>query len=337
MKALVYTQPLSVELQDLPEPEPGPGEVLLRVGACGVCGSDMHGYFGRSKRRVPPLVLGHEFSGEAVAVGSGVTGVSTGDAFAVYPLITCGQCLLCLSGRGRLCPRRRIFGLDIGGALAEYVAAPASCLFPLPQGLSFTDGALVEPLANCVHLLSHVQSVEGKRGIIYGAGSIGVLTWWLARRLGASGLAIVDVNPKRLERLKKMGADLVVNAAEEDAEAVLGSWSGGWGADFTIDAVGNEHTRGSAVTTTASGGVSVWIGLESDECALSGLAIVNREIEIKGSYAYGRDDFAQSLRLIEQGLLKDAGLVTEVALSDGPRVFQALAAGSDIVKAVFTF
>jgi L-iditol 2-dehydrogenase len=180
---------MNVEVRDLDEPYLRDGDVLVRVRACGVCGSDLHGFRGNSSRRVPPLVSGHEFSGDIVESGNSRR-LRTGSPVAVYPLLCCGNCLYCSSGRENLCPSRGVFGLDLHGGLAEFVAVPENCLFPLAPGMSHIEGALVEPIANALHVLSRIPNVRGRTGLIYGAGPIGMLSVYIAREAGAARLVV---------------------------------------------------------------------------------------------------------------------------------------------------
>ena len=335
MKALVYTAPRRLELQDLPEPRLGPNECRVRVRAAGVCGSDLDGFLGRSKKRVPPLVLGHEFSGEIVETGTEISDFQVGDAVAVYPLVTCGQCIYCRSAQHQICQKRKIYGLDFHGALAEYVSAPRQCLFRLPAGMSFMEGALVEPLANALHAMLNCPIVEGQTGLVYGAGPIGLFIFLVAKYLGARRLAVVDLNPHRLRILKEQGADLVVDASQQDpVESVL-EWSEGRGVDFAVDAVGRAICRQNTLACTAPGGRIVWVGLGEDLCEIDSRAVVTRELEIKGSYAYGLQDFARSIAMIEQKALPLASFVSESPLERGQEVFEELASGnSSLMKSV---
>jgi L-iditol 2-dehydrogenase len=337
MKALVYTGPGRLEFQDLPAPQIRPHEALIRVRAVGVCGSDVSGYLGRSKRRVPPLVLGHEFAGEVMQVGSQCDGVRCGEAVAVYPLVTCGRCRFCSSERHHICPERQVYSLDFHGAMAEYVAAPRECLFRLPAGVSYLEGALVEPLANAIHVVQQCGPLEGAAGVIFGAGSIGLLIYWYARYRGAERLAVVDRNRHRLDVVKMLGADLVIDASATDPVEANRAWTQGQGADFTVDAVGVASCRQQAVACSGMGAISVWIGLEDDQTGLGGMAIVNRELQIRGSYAYTRRDFAKAIDLLEQKLLPTQEFVSQAGLDTGPEVFEKLAAPHcPMTKAVFT-
>lgn len=336
MKGLVYTAPWRLELQDLPQPEVRPNDCLVRVRAAGVCGSDLDGFLGRSKRRVPPLVLGHEFSGEIAQKGSAITDLRVGDRVAVYPLLTCGKCIYCRSKRHQICPHRKVYGLDFHGALAEFVSAPRECLFPLPATLGFLEGALVEPLANAIHVMSRCPSPVGATGLVYGAGPIGLFVYLVARHLGAKRLAVVDVNPHRLHLLASLGADLTVDASDQDPIDTLRGWAGGYGFDFAVDAVGRASCRENCLALTAPGGTNVWIGFGDDGAEIDGRVVITREIEIKGSYAYGVDDFTQAIALLSQKTIPVDKFVVEATLERGQNIFEDLASGhSSLMKAVF--
>ncbi len=227
MRALVYTAPRRLEMLELPIPEPKAGELLVRVRAVGVCGSDLDGFLGKSKKRVPPLVLGHEFSGEIAMSRTRSPDFRVGDRVAVFPLVTCGEWSYCRSGRHNICPTRQVYGLDFHGRLAEYVSAPPQCLFKLPEGMSFVEGGLVEPLANAVHVLDRLPSLQSQAGLVYGAGPIGALVCWAAKHFGCSRLAVVDVNAKRLARFRDLGADVVIHGLAQDVVKEALDWTGG--------------------------------------------------------------------------------------------------------------
>jgi L-iditol 2-dehydrogenase len=335
MKALVYTAPRQLQILDLPDPTPKTGEVLVRIRAAGVCGSDLHGFLGHSRKRVPPLVLGHEFTGE-VADGGQAAGFGTGNQVAVYPIISCGICGYCTSDRENLCPSKRVYGLDLNGGLAEYVCVPARCLFRLPASLSFLEGSLIEPLANAVHVLKRLPDVRGQSGLIYGAGPIGMLCAFAAAQLGARRIAVVDRNPRRLASMSQLGVSRTVDATAEDPVSSILGWTAGHGVDFSIDAVGNRACRRNTIDCTAAGGTVVCIGLEEEVCAVDTRPLVTREVDLKGSYAYTRADFAEAISLLERKLLPWNDLVTKAQLVQGQAIFDDLASGSSaIMKAVF--
>lgn len=336
MKALVYTAPRVLEIQDLPLPRIGPSGALVRVRASGICGSDLDGFLGRSAKRIPPLVLGHEFSGEIAELGNETGDFRVGERVAVYPLLTCGQCRYCLTGRHQICPDRKIYGLDFHGGLAEYVAVPPCSLFRLAEGMNFVEGALVEPLANAVHVIKSVPKVQGATGVIFGGGPIGMMVFWAAKYFGARAVAVVEVNPYRARKLRDLNVDFVIDDAERAVETLL-EWTEGCGPDFAVDAVGKPECRANTVRCVAPGGVVVWIGLSASETQIDGRAVVTREVVIKGSYAYGRDDFARALAMISEGRLPVSTFAEERRLESGQSCFEDLASGkSSVMKLVFS-
>ena len=336
MKALVYTAPRRLEMLDLADPVPNDGEVLVRVRATGVCGSDLHGFLGRSKKRVPPLVLGHEFAGEVSANQSALSGIRPGDAVAIYPIISCETCEYCSSEREHLCPARRVYGLDFHGGLAEYAAVPSRCLFPIPASMSFLEGSLVEPLANAVHVVKRCPDVRGRTGLVYGGGPIGMLCAFVAKQRGARVVIIVDRNAHRLAKLKELAADITIDSSRHDPVASVLDETGGRGADFAIDAVGNAECRQNSITSTASGGTVICIGLEEEVCAVDTRPVVTREVDVRGAYAYSRPDFAEALSMLDQKVLPWSRVVTNASLAQGQAIFDDLASGySSILKAVF--
>jgi L-iditol 2-dehydrogenase len=336
MKALLYTAPRRLEMLELADPIPKDDEVLVRLRATGVCGSDLHGFLGRSKKRVPPLVLGHEFSGEVAASQAGLSGIGAGDAVAVYPIVSCGICEYCTSEREHLCPARRVFGLDFHGGLAEYVAVPGRCLFPIPASMSFVEGSLVEPLANAVHVVKRCPEVRGRSGLVYGAGPIGMLCAFVARQQGARLIIVVDRNGHRLAKLKELAADITIDSSQQDPVASVLEETGGRGVDFAIDAVGNVECRQNSITCTVSGGTVICIGLEEEICSVDTRSLVTRELDVKGAYAYSRADFAEALTMLDRKLLPWSRVVTKASLAQGQAIFDDLASGhSSILKAVF--
>lgn len=309
---------------------------MVRVRASGVCGSDLDGFLGKSRKRIPPLVLGHEFSGEIAQLGSEVAHFRVGDRVAVYPLVVCGQCRYCASGREQLCPDRKVYGLDFHGGFAEYVAAPWRSLFRLPEHLNFIEGALVEPLANALHVINFIPAVQGATGAVFGGGPIGMMVFWAAKYLGARAVAVVEVNPHRVSRLRQLGVDFVIDGSQDPVRSLF-EWTHGSGADFAVDAVGKPECRANTVQSLAPGGVAVWIGLSGDEGTIDGRAVVTREIEIKGSYAYRRDDFARAISILDEGKLPVRAFVEERRLESGQSSFEALASGrSPAMKVVFS-
>ena len=323
-------------MRDISEPQFDSGDVVVRVKACGVCGSDLHGFLGKSRKRVPPLVLGHEFSGDVVESGSS-TRFRNGSPAAVYPLLCCGKCRYCNSGRENLCPSRRVFGLDLHRGLAEFVAAPEDCVFPLPAGMTYVEGTLVEPLANALHVVSRIPTVRGATGLVYGAGPIGLLSLFAAKHAGAARMAVVDRNQHRLRTARDFGAELVIDASGQDPLEVIRDWTeNGYGVDFSVDAVGKDVCRHNAAACTAAGGTLACIGLDQEVCSVDTRPFVVRELNVNGAYAYTRKEFATALEMLAAHTFPCEEFVTTANIDAGQQIFEELAGGqSTILKAVF--
>jgi 2-desacetyl-2-hydroxyethyl bacteriochlorophyllide A dehydrogenase len=304
MKALMLTGTQRVEMRDLPQPEPGPGEVLLRVSSAGICGSDVHGFLGHSPRRKPGLVLGHE----AVATVAGAhPGVAEADALVgrrvyVNPLISCGSCAACMSGRQNTCRSWRLIGMDrVHGAYAQYVCVPAGQVLPVSDHVQDCDAVLAEPLANLVHCFRVAVGEHPHAMAIFGAGTMGALMLMVARLRGVQRLFAVDRNADRLAVARELGAELTLNADEADVPARLRDATGGDGVDSCLDAVGVASTRQAAVASSRRGGRVMLLGLAENESSLPFVDMIRNEQSIATSFAYTPRDFLDSVRLIESG------------------------------------
>ncbi len=324
MRTLVYVEPHRLELQDAPTPAPRATEVVVKVEASGVCGSDLHGYLGKSLNRKPPLVMGHEFAGVVASVGEAVRDLAAGTAVTVYPLITCGQCPACRRGESSQCPSRQVIGVHRPGGFAEYVAVPRASVIPLPAGISVFTASLAEPLANAVHIFN--RNVHGlvRRIAIFGAGTQGLMALHLARLLSPPVLASVDIVPARLAVAERLGATATLNAHTEDAVARI------------RDLTGGAATRQAALASVRAGGTVVLLGLGEEVTPLNAVDIVNREVTIRGSYAYTYDDFVRAVELLGTGVIRGEW-ARPYALEAGPTVFRQLTTDpGDLIKAVLT-
>lgn len=322
MRALIWTAPLESRLEDQPEPLPGPGQRLMRVRACGVCGSDLHGYRGHSPVRVPPLILGHEV----------VADDADGNPFVINPLTGCGRCRMCRSAQPNLCPDRGLLGLDRPGAFAEYVAVPEENLLPLPAGMPDELGTLVEPLATPINALGSAPGLGGGVVAVLGAGPIGLLTAYAARRLGARFITCQDLDESRLEHAG-VYADAVSVDGGDIADAVNAETEG-LGADLVVDAVGVEATWSAAIELVRPGGTVAVIGLGQASGELAVGDLVRGGITVRGVYAYTPSDFASALAMLDESP-PSLDWVTEVELERGPEVLAGLAGGDGPIKAVF--
>ncbi len=335
MKAILYADWERLELVDVPEPKPKEGEVLIKVGHVGICGSEIECVVQRHPRRQPPLIMGHEFAGTVVELGDGVTNLQVGQQVAVNPIIGCWKCRWCQQGRPNLCERRKLLSMQLPGAFAEFVVAPAENCHPLPEGVTTREGAITEPVANAVHALRLAQTVLPERVIVFGAGPIGLVCAQVARAFGATFIAIVEVVPQRIEIAKNF-ADAVINPQTEDVLAKAKELTKGLGFDLALDAVGRSITRRLAVESVHPMGIVMWVGLHEDETTVPGMQIIYGEKTVKGSSAYTDADFATALKLIASGKVEVKSWVHEFPLEQGVEVFWKLARGEtpEVVKAL---
>lgn len=323
MKALVYTQPLEVQLLERPEPELVDGEVVLRIDAVGICGSDMHAYHGHDPRRKPGLVLGHEFCGTVVrsSVGSHAPGVRvTGN-----PLITCGECDYCVQGRNNLCSRRTMVGMTRPGAFAQFMSIPASSLVDIPQDMPAVHAALTEPAATALHainmsLKAMARPLPENRTLVIGGGAIGMLAALLLKYYGARGTVLAEVNPLRRASAERHAGVTTYDPRERAPEEN--------GFDYVIDAVGSKLTRTAALSAVKPGGVVMHIGLQEWASEIDMRKLTLAEITLMGTYTYTTADLRATVKLLQQGAFGDLSWVHSVPLADGAKAFADLDSGS---------
>jgi L-iditol 2-dehydrogenase len=328
MQALMYDGPWQMPLREIEAPVAGADDVIVKVEAVGICGSDVHGYTGSTGRRTPGIVMGHEVSGTISAIGAAVRGYQVGDRVIVQPQTTCGACRMCLAGRSNICEKRTMIGMHTHGAYAEAVRVPQQQLFRMPEGLSWEYGALVEPLAVTLHAVNCTPLNLTESVVIVGAGPIGLLAMLGARLKGAGTIIVTDRSKHRLALAKQLGADITVNVAEEDAVAAVHAATGGRGAHAAIEAVGITPTVQQALAVTRIGGHVTWIGNSAPEVTINMQHVVTREITIRGVYGFG-DEFEQAITALSSGKLNVAPLIEQVApLAEGPQLFHDLAKGS---------
>ena len=333
MKALMYRGPWKMPVEELDEPTPTAGKVVVDVQAVGICGSDVHGFTGSSGRRTPGIVMGHEFAGTISELGPEVEGYAVGDGVVVMPLYT-------VAAGGdpyplNLSPHRRLTGMNEHGAYAQRVAVRAAQLFPKPAGLSWQRAALCEPMAVTLHAARITPINPMQKVAVIGAGPIGLLTMLAARLKGAGTVIVVDRSVHRLELAEELGADAVINVDGTDADAAIREMTGG-GVDVAFEAVGISSTARLSVEVTRNGGNITWIGNNAPMIEVDMQSIVTREMSVRGSYGFDETDFAAAIEALSSGRLNVDPLVEEIApLEDGPEIFRSLAAGeNDLVKII---
>lgn len=318
MKALVYTQPLEVTYREEPEPALAPGEVVLRIDAVGICGSDMHAYHGHDPRRNPPLILGHELSGTVVA-GPGV-----GQRFTANPLITCGACEHCVQGRNNLCANRTMVGMTRPGAFAERMSIPLGSLIEIPAEMTARMAALTEPAATALHALNlstramHRPLAEG-RLLILGGGAIGMLAALLARHYGCADVRVAETNALRRTSIERHAGCPAFDPAAGNA--------GDSAFELVIDAVGAKATRAAAFAAVKPGGVIMHVGLQDWASEIDMRKLTLAEITLLGTYTYTTADLRATVAALQRGAFGDLAWVEERPLAEGARAFRDLHEG----------
>lgn len=333
MKALLLSAPGRLELADLEIPEPAAGEVLVRVAACGVCGSDVHGFTGASGRRVPPLVMGHEAAGTVAAVGSGVSDLAVGSRVAIDSTVHCGGCEYCTSARENLCTQRQVLGVSCGlyrrhGCFAEYVCVPRRILHPIPDTVGFVAAALLEPLTIALHAVNLGAAGPATRSaVVVGAGTIGLACVAALGIRGVRRIAAVDFDAARLAQARRLGATDTF-AAGDDAGRQAAAWGRSSadtdGADLVIEAVGATAAARTAIDAATRGGTVVLVGNVAPTIELPLQQVVTRQIRLQGSCCTA-GCYPEAIRLVAEKRVDLAGFVSRVApLVEGPELFARL-------------
>jgi L-iditol 2-dehydrogenase len=329
MKALLLTEYSKLEMADLPVPEPAAHEVLIRVEACGICGSDVHGYDGSSGRRIPPLVMGHEAAGTIAEVGAGAENWRPGDRVTFDSTIYCGKCEYCRKGVMNLCGNREVLGVSTAefrraGAFADYVVVPARVLYALPAGVSFAEAAMVEPLAVAVHAIAISEIPRGSSALVVGAGMIGLLVMQALREAGCSQIIVSDIDDSRLKLASELGATATINAKTSDAVAEAKELTGGAGVDVALEAVGSTPTIKAAIESVKRGGTVTLIGNIAPQVEIPLQVVVSRQIRLQGSAA-SAGEYPEAIDLIARGAVTVKPLITATApLEDGAIWFTRL-------------
>jgi L-iditol 2-dehydrogenase len=337
MRAMVFQGVGDMALQERPDPKAAGGEVVVAVRAAGICGSDVHGYLGATGRRRPGIVMGHEAAGDVIEVGVGVTSVRIGDRVALRSILPCGVCDRCQRGQSNICTDRRGLGMQFDGAYADRILVPEALVLPLPDTLSYADGALIEPLAVAMHAVNRTRFDLMDFVVVIGAGAIGLLTLLAARLRGAGSIVVTDRNDHRLAVAQTLGADLTINVDAADPVAIVRNATGGRGADAVFEAVGISATVAQSLATARSGGQVTWIGNSLPTVELGMQDLVTRELTLRGAYAFN-EEFEQAADAIAAGWIDVRRLIERTSpLDQGPELFRQLGSAElDAVKVVLT-
>jgi L-iditol 2-dehydrogenase len=329
MKALLLTDYRRLEVVDLPRPEFAPDEVLVRVGACGICGSDVHGYDGSTRRRIPPLVMGHEAAGIVEAIGSGVGQFKPGDRITFDSTISCGKCQFCREGRINLCDNRQVLGVSCGdyrrhGAFAEYVSVPARIVYRLPDEFPWEQAALIEAVSVAVHAVKLASPSASDDVAVIGSGMIGLLIIQVLRDIGCTQIIAVDVDEGRLAVAHQLGATEVVNAKNSDSVKEVLQLTAGRGVDASWEVVGTTATVQAAVQCVRKGGAVTLVGNVSPNVEIPLQVVVSRELKLYGSCA-SSGEYPESIKLMARGAVNVQPLISaKISLEEAPEMFERL-------------
>lgn len=297
----VMTAPGVIEFRETPRPIAAEGQVLVRIMRIGICGSDIHVYHGKHPFTSYPVTQGHEVSGRIEAVGSGVEGLSVGQKVTIEPQVCCGHCYPCTHGKYNLCEELKVMGFQTTGTASEYFAVDAAKVTPLPETMSYDEGAMIEPLAVTVHAAKRFPELKGARVAILGCGPIGILLMQSCKALGAASVLVTDVSDYRLSVARSVGADYAVNTRETDMELALRDAFGSDKADVIYDCAGNDITMGQAIRCARKGSTIVLVAVFSKLASVD-LAVLNdHELELNTSMMYRHEDYVDAIRLVSEG------------------------------------
>lgn len=334
MKGLVLVDASRFEVRDVPKPQIAADEVLVEVKACGICGSDVHGMDGSSGRRKPPIIMGHEAAGVIAEVGDSVTRWQVGDRVTFDSTVYCGRCHFCRRGDVNLCDNRQVLGVSCDefkrdGAFAEYVAVPELIVVGLPDGISYEQAAMVEPVSIAVHAAARVPVQLNDTALVVGAGMIGLLAIQTLKARGCGYVMAVDTKEARLDLARQLGADKCFNPHECDVVEEITKRTGGRGVDVAMEAVGFPPTVEMAVKAVRKGGSVGLVGNLSPAVELSLQTVVTRELSLYGSCA-SRGEYPACLDLIANGTVQVDPLISGmVSLEEAPEWFARLKSGQE--------
>ena len=297
----VMTAPGKIEFREIETPVPKAGEVLIRIMKIGVCGSDIHVWHGKHPFTSYPVTQGHEVSGEIAALGAGVENLEVGQKVTIQPQVVCGECYPCRHGKYNLCETLKVMGFQTTGVASEYFAVDAAKVTPLPQEMSFDEGAMIEPLAVAVHAVRKFGDMQGMRVAVLGAGPIGILVAQAAKGMGAESVLITDISDLRLEKARQCGVDFCVNTRETDFGEALVSSFGPDKADVIYDCAGNNVTMGQAIRCARKGSTIILVAVFAGMAEVD-LAVLNdHELDLNTTMMYRNEDYLEAIELVRAG------------------------------------
>jgi len=326
VKALRYLGPGKIVVQEQPEPAIKEDEVLVKIMASGICGSDVHGYLGLTGRRIAPMTMGHEFSGQIVKLGSKVKSFDLGARVIVQPLNFCGKCIYCQQGNTNMCINGKLFGvMAVDGAMAEYLAVPEKLLFKLPEKCSCEFGAMAEPFAVAYGAVKKAGDLKNKNVLIVGAGTIGLCILQVVKLQNPKLIVVSDLSDDRLKVATELGASKTINPTNQDYLELVKIFTDENMIDVSFEAVGITAAANQSLQVLRNMGTSIWVGNSAREIEINMQDIVTSALKICGTYIYTHKEFGEVVEIMGTGNLRVDNLISKViTLEEAPETFAAI-------------
>lgn len=331
----VMTAPHQITFREVDIPELGPDQVLVKIKRIGVCGSDIHVFHGQHPYTSYPVTQGHEVSGCIAKLGQYVTGFEVGQKVTIEPQVFCGRCHPCLHGKYNLCENLKVMGFQTTGTASEYFAVDASKVTPIPQEMSYDDGAMIEPLAVAVHAAKRYEDLKGSKVVVLGAGPIGILIAQTVKALGASQVLVTDISDMRLDLAKQLGADFVVNTAKEDYATELVRAFGPDKADVVYDCAGNDITMNAAIQNGRKGSTIILVAVFAKMANVDLAKLNDSELDLNTTMMYRHEDYVDAIRLVNEGKIQLKPLQTaHFAFEDYQKAYEFIDANRELTMKV---
>ncbi|HHV93127.1 MAG TPA: alcohol dehydrogenase catalytic domain-containing protein [Firmicutes bacterium] len=325
MRRFNLVEPRLLVEEDVSAPEPQAGQALIAVKCVGICGSDIHAYYGEHPYISCPIVPGHEFAGIVTKVGEGVDEGWLGRRVTVLPSLVCGKCYNCRNDRFNICQELKVIGCQSDGAFAEFVPVPADKLFALPEDMSWEEAALIEPLAVAVHAVRVAGDIVDQRVVVYGGGPIGLLVMQVVKAYGAKEVILSEPNSFRRSLAQQLGADYVIDPASVRPSQWLREKFGPDGIDLAFECVGIEDTIKEAILSNRKGTTIVVVGVFPKPVMVDMGLVQDRELRLLGTLMYIKEDFAEAMELLSSGRVQGLPLVTHrVSFAETPKAFEII-------------
>lgn len=300
----VMVKPGEITFHEIPVPKPGPDQVLVKIKRIGICGSDIHVYHGTHPYTSYPVTQGHEVSAQVVSLGEYVKDLTVGQKVTIEPQVFCGRCYPCLHGKYNLCEKLKVMGFQTTGTASEYFAVDASKVTPIPEEMTYSEGAMIEPLAVTVHAAKRFPDLKGAKAVVLGCGPIGILLIESLKALGAAEVMATDISDTRLELAKSLGADYVVNTMKEDyAQALLNAF-GPDKADVVYECAGSDITMDQAIQNARKGSTIILVAVFGKRASVDLAKLNDSELDLNTSMMYRHEDYVDAIRMVKEGKIQ---------------------------------